>query len=645
MKVAVSKEPPKRKRIWPWILLGSFVLTVVAPIAFIYGFFYEPDTKKVELQENFDVKNLGQYAMVDLMDTAKSEHKLSLSITENDLDNILDFALTKAGAKNNYVKKAYCKIKGNKYTFYVDVDGVVIKSRVKLTTICDESSDKSAFVFKVQDIALGRLSGIAGVARTLTSSIDYETMIQNVFKDIGLSMEFSKADWTLTYKKADLIKDLKGLAGGGDGDSSMLFSIVETLYDNNLVNFDFTTTNFLDVNVDLEPLASNEFVTDDVKHCKIKADEVDEFCKNRMITLIKNNIIGTDEETLKLVFTFLLRGYAPLSDDQKNQINKYDFSSVGIANNETYTPAYESNFVVNNDTSSLFNQMKDELIKLKDIVTSDTISNKRVELLDEDALNMYIASRDFSSSLVFMHRPTTDGYKLNYVLVDNFYCNIYSVEEEGKEKEQKAELVAKLNINGYHTSITLDTDAEVIDNGELKFTVKENGIRFGTIQSKELDEQFFDLIAKSINSSGGESIKADKENKSISFKFNSMVTDAKTSIHETLYAEAMKNMDNASLPVVVTAQRSRFNEFIDKSITECLTEILSTENVGIDINGKDREANGTMDLTIKSFDYKDKFKLKIKAAYESEFDESTRTIFAAAGFNIDSFTNTILGIK
>ena len=641
-QIAIAKEPQRRRRVWPWVLIGSFLLTIVAPIALIYAFCYEPDTKKVELVDGFDVKNLGTNAMVDCLDYTVSDHKLAISVTENDLDNILEYALNQAGAKSQYIKKAYAKIKGNKYTFYVDLDGIVIKSRLKLITVCEESEDKSAFVFKVKDVALGRLSGIANVAKALTSSFDYETLIQNVFTQVGLSMQFSKKDWSLTYKKADLITDIKKLAGGGEGSSSYLFTVIESLYDNNLVNFGFESNNFLDVSVDLEPLEKNELVTDDKDHLKVPAEKVDELCKNRIIKLVNSGVIDSKEATIRLVFTYFLRGYAPLSDEQKSQIDSYDFSSVGIYDNKTYAPDYGTGFTIDNDTSVLFNQMKDELIKLKDIVTSDAITNKEVVLMDEKSLNSYIASRDLSSSLVYMDRNVAaNDYKFNYIIVDNFYCNIYK-----KGDEQLAELVCKLNINGYHTSLTMDTNATVINNEALQFKVKDNGVKFGNIQSADLDKEFFELAASAIGNGGGNNLEANKDEKTITFKFGGMVNTAKTSIHDTLYATAMDKMD-ASLPALLSPFRNDFNEFVDNSINGCLEEILDGNNAGIEIDGENRDADGVMKLVLKNFDYKDKFKKRIKDAYEKKFSAAQRALFEAppANFNIDKFTNQILGIE
>ena len=134
MKVAILKNPPRRRIIWPWVLLVSFLLFTVAPLAVGYVVFQDSNTKRVELQPNFSMSEMGKRIGVDSLDKAEEEEKISMFVSENDMDNILESALNKVGIKSQFVKKAYVDIKGRKYTFYIDLDAYVMKSRIKLIT-------------------------------------------------------------------------------------------------------------------------------------------------------------------------------------------------------------------------------------------------------------------------------------------------------------------------------------------------------------------------------------------------------------------------------------------------------------------------------------------------------------------------------
>ena len=572
-------------------MILSFILFTVAPIAILYGLLYDPSTKRTDIDESFAVEKMATRIIVDSLDNTTTRNDIEIAITEKDLDNILDYALNQAGVKNQYVKKAYCVIKGTSYKFYVDLDGVVIQSRLKISTTLTESEDKKTFIFEVNDLGIGNINGFASIAKTALNSYIPEGMVDDVFKSAGLSMKFDKKNLKLTYDKADLLVDIGNFMQGGEAD--LFMTVIKTLMEKDLAAFNLESNNFLEVNIDLKPLATNEFVTDDSAHRRIKPEEVSTNCRDKLVTLLNNHTLDPETDDLNTVFSFLFKGYGPLSDQEKAIIDPINFSSVGIVNNSTYVPVYESGVDFMTSEEYLFEKMQDRLMNAKSLLSD----SKEVTLLYEDDINTYIASRDISGFKVILNRKMDEGYKVNYVLMDNFYSNIYK-NSEG----QVAELVCKLNINGYHTSLTFETEATIENNESLTFTVKDNGIRYGSIAAKELNDQFFDIVSGAMN--GGDStISADPEKHAFTLSFAGLISQAKESLYESLYRAAQLNV-NPLIFGYISIQ-------LENAIRASLDDTFDTTNAEIVINGENRAADGTLKLLLKNNDFKTIFKEKM----------------------------------
>ena len=112
MKVAVSKKSQKKRR-WPFVLL-LVIAVLVLPIAALFIFVYDANTKQLNIPENETVENISNNITVDSLDSAPTDHKLNFVVTEKDMDAIIDCALRDAGAKGGVVKKAYVYVHENR---------------------------------------------------------------------------------------------------------------------------------------------------------------------------------------------------------------------------------------------------------------------------------------------------------------------------------------------------------------------------------------------------------------------------------------------------------------------------------------------------------------------------------------------------
>jgi len=562
MQIAVLKKPERKIRKWPFVVLIVFLLLTILPVVIIYVVLYDANTKQVHIQNDVTLKTAGNRVMVDSLDHTLDHETMEIIVNENDMDNILHVGLKKAVGQSTVVKKAYMYVNKDRYNFYIDLDGNIIKTRIKVYTLLEESQDKSAFIFKIKDIALGNASGLTGPLKDIINKyINYET-VNRFVQSAGLTIEFNPDTMSMTYSKANIVKDIEKLTNNSS--NGLYFDIMDTMLKDNLVAFETATNNFMEAYVDLTKLQTNELVTDDSDHLKIQADEVSDQVRDNLIYLANNNLIPTDEASLKTGFKYLFGGWNYINEEEQNVIKDIDMSTIGIDNNEEY-----KGFDLMDVNAKLFE-------KMKDTVDVDALVNDHsVDLcsLTEQQINEYLAGRNIVGYTTLLHRQIGEEHKINYITIDNFYMNIYTPLFGDRVGKRVAEMVCKINVNGYHTSLTFDTlmEGESAENNCLTFDIQK--INFGSTAANNLTEQFFSIIYDALNkNSNDSSLRADKENHTITLDFNEIIDYAKERVQEKL-DEAGQTAD--------------------------LDTTFATANINFDIVGASREDAGDMILTLK----------------------------------------------
>lgn len=564
MVVATLKNPKRKRRVWPIILLLLFVFFLICPVVLIYAFFYDTNTKKVNLYDNIEFKDIGNRIIVDSLDYAVTDSKINIVVTEDDVDNVIHLAMQKYLKDNKFLKKAYVNVNGNVYNFYLDLDGVVIKSRLKVTTNLYETEDKSAFVFQIKDVSLGRASKIERPAKMLLDRLLSESSINGFLSKSGLSMTYSQEKFALMYKKADLMKDMKKLT---DSEGMQLyFDVIETMVNDNYIGFDLAKNTFAEGYIDLARLHTNEYVTDDTAHIKIQPNEVGEKCRDNVVTLINHGDLDPETQDIQVVFNYLFGGYATyekMTDEQKALIDSVDMSYIDIDDKTAY-----KGFDLQNVESKLYERMKDTVDGNK--LTDKTLDPRYKQLcvLHESDINDYIASTAIVGYTSLFHRWNGDEFKLNYITVDNFYSNIYK-----KDDHYVTELVIKVNVNGYHTSLVFDTEmrGNTLINNSLVFDVKK--VMFGDCDAENLKDVFFNIMAAAFTAADADSgIVANPEEKAIYINFNQILGYAKDRVEEIIYDKTGEHRD--------------------------ISDQFNPSNITYVIDGASRDDNGTMTLSL-----------------------------------------------
>ena len=569
MQVATLKKPQKKRKKWPIVILLLLVFFLVAPIVLIYALFYDPNTKRVDLRDNLTFVGAGTQIITDSLDHTVDHEKIEINVTENDMDNVLHLAMDKFARDNKFVKKAYVNVKGTSYNFYIDLDGVVIKSRLKVNTVIRETEDHSAFIFQVKDVSLGRVSGINKPAQAIINRLFSEEKINQFIAQTQLSVTYDANAFAFVYTKAGLMNDMHRLTvSEGLG---LYFDVIQTMVLDNLVEFDFSTNDFVLSYIDLNKLETNALVTDDADHLTIEANEVSERCRDNLVTLINHGDIDPATTDIHVVYNFLFSGWESLTDDEKAIIDPIDMSYVEIDDKETYVPLKPQGV-----ENALFEEMRYTVDG--DALTDKTLDPryKKVCTLTEKNINDYIASRSIVGYTSLLYYEGEGGYKVNYVTLDNFYCNIYK-DEDG---HNIAELVCKINVNGFHTSLTFATqmnDEGAFEGNCLVFRVKE--VRFGNCEAENLKNEFFGIIAGALTGPDADTTMfVNPTENSISIDFTKIMAYACDKAEESVLERTGEDKD--------------------------LSSYFALDNLTYVISGSSRDDLGTMELSlINPIDY------------------------------------------
>ena len=524
MQVATLKTPKKKKAKWPWVLLILFLIFIVGPIVAVYALFYDASSKRVVLYDNLSLTEVGNRIIVDSLDPAPTEEIIDVKITEQDIDNMLYLAMSKIQEKVKFVKKAYMNAKGSSYNFFLDVDGVIIKSRVKVSTNMEISADGKDFIFKVKDVALGRVGGILTPAKWAFNRFITPEKVAEVLSASGLSLEFDAEQFAIIYPKASLIADLDKLTGSQS--IGLYFDVMETIIREDLMDFRVNTNNFLDGVVDLKQLQTNELVTDDDQHIHVTSEQI-QAKRDDLISLITAGYIDpTNKLETTYAFDFLVGGWQYLSNEGKETLQSTDFSYVDILDKENYAGLGQYK-----PEETLVEKMKESL----DInrLLDKTLDPRYTDLcvLSEKDINDYIAGRSIVGYSSLLYRETPEGWKVNYITIENFYMNIY----KNSDNKDIAEMVCKIDVNGYTTSLTLET--EMIGDGSFtdnKLTFQVQTTQFGSYNAENIKDDFFGIMSSAINNEGDSSLVVNKEDYTISVDFTNIMEFARDKAEEAI---------------------------------------------------------------------------------------------------------------
>ena len=513
-----------------FFLVLAFNVVVIGAIGGVVGlgvggYFLVRDTRTEEVQydENFDIKAFGENVLLSSIDNTEQKKKIEVVVTKDDVNNLLYKATSSLNIQDltkGIINKAYINIEGNDYHFYIDVDAKVIKTRVHLTTTLYEKYSTNSFVFKIKDISFGNLSGLKGVTKKILNRFVTEEMVNQFIEGTKLSLKYNAKNLSITYAKEDILKDISAMTGNNNG---MYMDVVQAMIKQELINFNLASDNFIEGYVDLTKLHTNEYVTDDPGQIVVNSHDVVTNCKEKTLELIRTNPTFVNStpstEVLTAIFKYLFLGYDGSDASVKSIIDSIDFSYIGITDKTTY-----KGFDLVTDEQHLINRMS-STINPNAIMYGGT----DICRLTETDITEYVRGRSVVgyTTLITRTDPSTGELKLNFVTIDNFYCNLY--QDPDNNNKATADFIVKINLNGYPTSLAFSAlfPSKTLNDNKLTFTVKD--IKYGEMGGEDLTNLLFEIIASAL-SGGDSSISANKEDHTISFNFTEIINSAKQQV-------------------------------------------------------------------------------------------------------------------
>lgn len=494
---AEIKTKKKHHLLWLWITLGIVFVLVIAPVTLTYGLFYDSYTENLNIDENSDIKELTQRALVDSLDKSKTEKKINFQFTQDDLNQLLYMASKDVIKKTNgMIEQFYVKILDNNYTFSLKAKVPLFQTKIDLICKLEDfvnntNHNEDALKFSIADIRVGRLGGMKNIATSLLSNFISEGTLQQMFADVGLHMEVSLKESYIIYKHSQLLTDVQAIAGSSE-EIGIFYDVMKDFMNKGLVNFSFFEDKAFKATAPLDKVATNaKYCTDD-KKLNIPLDKY----RNDLVKLLNSNIVDTAHSVD--VFNYFLRGYNHVSDSIKTYLTGKDFSSIGINDISVYEgyPLY---------SDSSINKILEDQINLTDIATG------KIGKITEDDINANIKSTEVIGYTYLLQRKDGDNYKVNYLSVDNFYVNIV---------DSSLYMVVGLNVNGFETNVIFTANQKDTANYALNFEMGKS--YYGDIEcGNNLETLFFDVIDEATNNEDW--ISVDKTNKTMKIDFSSVI--------------------------------------------------------------------------------------------------------------------------
>jgi len=524
----------KKKHTGLIVFLSLFTVLIVIPVVAIYACFYDSTTATFVGKDNVDTASLYKAKAVDAFDSTATSHKISFTVGEDDLNQLL-YQASQSLPENTkgYLKKFTVSIQDDAYHFYLDATfGGFFQTRIDIKTTLSEVKDavnpeNGSFVFKIEDMKIGRISGMDSLALQLAGSSLNDATLTSLFQNAGLNMEVSLSNKTITYTKKAMIQDLEKQIGGST--NAMYSAILNDFLKDDLLGFDFYSSKTLSVNIALEDLHTNATYCPADKTAPL---DVSVF-RGQVKTLLDQGAIEADETSEGYVFDYLIRGFDNASDTTKTYLNAKtrDFSSVGISDITAYQGA------INYSVSSIPSLVQQDLeTSAQAGFTSSTIAS-----VSEDEITAYLETTSIYGYSYILSRPKDDAtYKVNAVAVDDFYAQIVN---------DHLYLIIGVNINGYETSIIFDTLLQP-NSPQYQITLKTDKVYYGNKEaSGELKACFYDLINQSFADSGWMSFNDD----STSANYGQITLDFSTAITTSAYYPALQLAETAQSKSVAIA--------------------------------------------------------------------------------------------
>lgn len=520
-----SATPKKKKKKKGWIIALSIVLVlVVAPVVTFFALFYDSTLNKTNVDKVTDpdtkLKEMYSGALVNSLSytTEEGNERIALSVTQDDLNQVLYTALSKVDDKiAKYVPQLDVKIKGENYDFYLNLKYSFFKTRIILKTKISSDNDAQAFIFTIKDVAICRLSGVGSLTFSMLSNFVSDEQINSMLQEY-VSMTINLKARTITYPQKDLIKDIQKYSGAGTSESSKLyFSIAAGLLEKDILSFAFE--NKLEAKIALGQLKTNENYVDSAY--------------NLNLTSVLNDAATSAEGLVN-------DGTTPAYD---NSAIKANFTSYFNDHSGIGTSSDPNDIMLTHLPSFVTSETMSTAEKAAAANTFKTSANPEMTYLTESELNGYLKTTSLVGSSYIISDYQDNASTVCYITVDNFFCNFVQ-----NTDGDFIYFSVGLNINGCQTFVIFVTKYDATassdpDSISMKFITQ--AVYFGNVAlyennggevsalEDELISALFNMISSALADVQTMSINEADYSINVTFAFNSVVNDAITMLNST----------------------------------------------------------------------------------------------------------------
>lgn len=515
-----DKNMKKKKKHFGWLIaLIIIVVLVVAPIASIYIFIFDGASPKEVTPQEPEIL-LKQKMVKALKEDRATPSKLNILLEDNDINSLL------AKAKNSLPKEVANNVKGfdsscdgKNMNFYLYIGDLPLNFKTKVTLETSLSETDEAYIWNINDIKLGKISG--NFVLDKVKDLITDDSINSAFKDNGLNIQSDLTNKRLVYTKENTNKDIINLLGTEDKDG-LYSAIIKEMVDLKL--FAFGVNNGISAEIDLSPISTSEYyqTSKAINYGSKNATETISEYRNTVISLMNSNeSFKSSAPYDTYLMNYLLKGYENSNDETKQYVDTLDFSSLSsptIVDTKLYEGIYKDK--IGSETTI------DKLIT--DKIPSALIS-KKIQI-SENELDILFRNTSFLGTSFLLSAPFEEGIKSSFIVVDNFYSDITS---------DKIAFTAITNVGGQEVPFTLDFKKFASENNLL--TLNKDRILIGDKEAnEETCKALFKLLSEALKKESWINVDVAKESISIALSVDSLGSKTEISLEGNSVSEEGK---------------------------------------------------------------------------------------------------------
>ncbi len=382
-----------------------------------------PEELYVAQNQEFSFEDILQKSLMN----TKEDQKVKLTLIEDELNKLIYSLIVQEINPDYYkteedraiydspevkIRSVYGEIK-DKYLYirahvdsYIDVL-VTLKLEIKQT--------ETDFKLVVKKLQLGKFNLTSGLGRLaiekiLLPQIDLEAELNNNFEELDIPVKFTWEDLSFTLTKADIKTKVNSMlteSMDNPNYGTIISELLDTFIDTEgVINLGASENDGFGLVLDV-----TEFAYDG----EITAPRFDfEVFKAKILTLDENGVINNDNSGL--IISYLLVGYANISEENRAIINACDFSSIGIADKTAHLGYANISTSDDNIEEDIINQLYSEVGDLSDGLIQIS--------LDEATINDILAATSIIGEGFSLYRSNSAYEKYTFVGVESLFCDV-----------------------------------------------------------------------------------------------------------------------------------------------------------------------------------------------------------------------------